>query len=338
MDERRLEVLRAIVEDYVDTREPVGSRTLVERHHLGVSPATIRNDMAALEEAGLIAQPHTSAGRIPTDKGYRYFVDQLSTVKPLNPAERRAIQKLLDGAHDLDDIVERTVRLLAQLTQQVAIVQYPSIKRSSVRHIELVNVAQNRLLLVAITDTGNVQQRAIDASFEISEQDLGELRARINAAAAGLRSSEVSAAVSRLVEVFPADLHPLIESISSALAQCLEGELEDRVVLAGTANLARTGIDFTRSISPVLDAIEEHVVLLRLLQEMAEDARDVAVRIGSENVHDGLIETSLVSTGYGVGDDLRARMGVLGPTRMNYPTSIATVRAVARYVSRILAG
>ena len=137
-EDRRLAVLRAIVEDYVQTREPVGSKALVERHSLGVSPATIRNDMAALEEEGYIAQPHTSAGRVPTDKGYRLFVDRLSTVKPLSPAEKRAIQILLDGAVDLDDVVDRTVRLLAQLTRQVAVVQYPSLTRSTVRHVELV--------------------------------------------------------------------------------------------------------------------------------------------------------------------------------------------------------
>jgi heat-inducible transcriptional repressor len=123
LEDRKLEVLRAIVEDYVSTQEPVGSKTLVDRHSLGVSPATIRNDMAALEDEGYIAQPHTSAGRIPTDKGYRLFVDKLSSVKPLTSAERRAIQSFLDGAVDLDDIVGRTVRLLAQLTRQVAVVQ-----------------------------------------------------------------------------------------------------------------------------------------------------------------------------------------------------------------------
>src|SRR5215210_6198298 len=139
-DDRKLAVLRAIVEDYVSTQEPVGSKALVERHSLGVSPATIRNDMAALEDEGYIAQPHTSAGRVPTDKGYRLFVDRLTTVKPLSPAERRAIQSLLDGAVDLDDVVARTVRLLAQLTRQVAVVQYPSLSRSTVRHIELVPV------------------------------------------------------------------------------------------------------------------------------------------------------------------------------------------------------
>ena len=137
-DERRLEVLRAIVQDYVSTNDPVGSKALAERHDLGVSPATIRNDMAVLEEQGYITQPHTSAGRVPTDKGYRLFVDRLSAVKPLSVAERRAIERFLDGAVDLHDVLGRTVRLLAQLTRQVAVVQYPTLSRSAVRHLEVV--------------------------------------------------------------------------------------------------------------------------------------------------------------------------------------------------------
>jgi len=140
LDDRKLEVLRAIVEDYVATQEPVGSRALVERHQLGVSPATVRNDMAVLEEEGYIRQPHTSAGRVPTDAGYRLFVDRLSG-QGAQPGERRAIERFLAGAVDLDDVVHRTVRLLAQLTRHVAVVQYPSLARSSVRHLELVPIS-----------------------------------------------------------------------------------------------------------------------------------------------------------------------------------------------------
>src|ERR1700749_4807138 len=153
LDERKLAVLRAIVEDYVSTTEPVGSKSLVDRHHLNVSPPTIRNDMAVLEEEGYIVQPHTSAGRIPTDKGYRLFVDRLSSVKPMSVAERRAIESFLEGAIDLDDVVRRSVRLLAQLTRQVAVVQYPTLQRSSVRHVELVHLQASRVLLIFITDT-----------------------------------------------------------------------------------------------------------------------------------------------------------------------------------------
>src|SRR4051794_12358437 len=165
-DDRKLAVLRAIVEDYVSTQEPVGSKALVERHSLGVSPATVRNDMAALEEEGFITQPHTSAGRIPTDKGYRLFVDRLTTLKPMSVAEKKAIATFLDGAVDLDDVVHRSVRLLSQLTRQVAVVQFPTLSRSTVRHVELVSLSPTRLLVVLILSTGRVEQRLV----EVDEQ------------------------------------------------------------------------------------------------------------------------------------------------------------------------
>src|ERR1700739_3609863 len=181
LDERKLAVLRAIVEDYVSTTEPGGSKPRVDRHGLDVSPATIRNDMAVLEEQGFIAQPYTSAGRIPTDKGYRLFVDRLSSIKAISGGERRAIETFLAGAYSLDDVVTRTVRLLAQLTRQVAVVQYPSLSRSSVRHIELVAVAPRRLLLGLITDTGGVEQAIVDLPDDAAPESIAHLRAVLNA-------------------------------------------------------------------------------------------------------------------------------------------------------------
>jgi heat-inducible transcriptional repressor len=336
-EDRRLAVLRAIVEDYVQTREPVGSRALVDRHSLGVSPATIRNDMAALEEEGYIAQPHTSAGRVPTDKGYRLFVDRLTTVKPLSPAEKRAIAMLLDTAVDLDDVVDRTVRLLAQLTRQVAVVQYPSLSRSTVRHVELVPVGAGRLLVVLITNTGRVEQRHVEVGFDAEEGLLGELRARLNSAITGRRLTEVPPAVESLSEAFGPEDRRLVQAVLDAVEDSLAIEREERIVLAGTANLARSGPDFVGSIGPVLEALEEQVVLLRLLGEMAEDASGVGVLIGRETAHAGLAETAVVASGYGSDGEVVARLGVLGPTRMDYATTIAAVRAVARYVSKILA-
>src|SRR3954468_24763257 len=185
VEDRKLAVLRAIVEDYVQTQEPVGSKALVDRHRLGVSPATVRSDMAALEEEGFIMQPHTSAGRIPTDKGYRLFVDRLTSVKPLSPAERRAIATFLQGAVDLDDVVHRSVRLLAQLTQQVAIVQYPTLSRSTVRHVEVVMLSASKLLLVVITSSGRVEQRIVELSSPLDDDVLADVRARLNTAVVG---------------------------------------------------------------------------------------------------------------------------------------------------------
>src|SRR4029453_2679452 len=139
--------------------------------------ATVRNDMAALEEEGYIAQPHTSAGRIPTDAGYRLFVDKLSTVKALSQAEKRAISTFLAGAVDLDDVVRRTVRLLAQITRQVAIVQYPTLTRSTVRHVEVVTMSPRRLLVVLITSTGRIEQRIIESGDDVAEDVVADLRA-----------------------------------------------------------------------------------------------------------------------------------------------------------------
>ncbi|GAA2729645.1 heat-inducible transcriptional repressor HrcA [Cellulomonas aerilata] len=337
-EDRRLEVLRAIVEDYVQTREPVGSRMLVERHALGVSPATIRNDMAALEEGGFIAQPHTSAGRVPTDKGYRLFVDRLSTVKPLSSPEKRAIQAFLDEAVDLDDVVDRSVRLLAQLTQQVAVVQYPSLRRSAMRHLELVQVGERRLLVVIITDTGRVEQRTLELAGVPTDDVVAELRARLNALAVGQRLPQLVPLLDTLPQAFAPDAQPLVRSVTEIVEETLAEESEERIVLAGTANLARGSSDFSHSLGPVLEALEEQVVLLRLLTEMAEDAASVAVRIGHETQHEGLAETSFVTTGYGAEGNALARIGSIGPTRMDYPATMASVRAVARYLSRVLAG
>ena len=181
-DDRRFEVLRAIVADFVATKEPIGSKALVERHHLGVSSATVRNDMAVLEAEGYIAQPHTSSSRVPTEKGYREFVDRIHDVKPLSSPERRAIQSFLESGVDLDAVLRRAGRLLAQLTRQVAVVQYPTLSRSAVRHLEVVQVAASRLMLVLITDTGRVEQRVVECPADIDAGAVAELRTLLNSA------------------------------------------------------------------------------------------------------------------------------------------------------------
>lgn len=335
IDDRKLEVLRAIVEDYVATQEPVGSKALVDRHQLGVSSATIRNDMATLEDEGYIAQPHTSAGRVPTDKGYRLFVDRLSNVKPLSVAERRAIRSFLDGAVDLDDVISRTVRLLAQLTRQAAVVQYPSLTRSTVRHVELVLLGQQRVLVVLITDTGRVEQRVVELPVEVDHAVLADLRARLNALVVGLDFASVASKVADLPEQFSHEDRPVVSGVAVTLLESLVERGEERVAVAGTANLARYGQEFDHELEPLLSALEEQVVLLRLLGQ-ATSPSPVTVRIGHENAPSGLSSTSIVTTGYGPADHALGNLAVLGPTRMDYPGTIAAVAAVARYVSQIL--
>lgn len=329
---RRLEILRAIVDEYVATHEPVGSKVLAEKHNLGVSPATIRNEMAVLEEEGLIAQPHTSAGRIPTDLGYRAFVDQLATVKPLSTPERRAIETFLEGALDLDDVVMRTVKLLADVTKQVAVVQYPSLVKSKVRHVELVLLHQTRAMLILITDTGRVEQRTIDLATEIDEDFLNNMRIKLNNSISGQKLPDVADRLSVLMDSLSAiDRRNMAVVVSTLIEMALE-KPEEKVVLAGTANLTRFREDFSAQIHPILEALEEQVVLLRLLGGASSGALGLQVRIGSEQQDANLRETSVISTSYGeVG-----ALGVIGPTRMDYASSMAAVSAVANYVSRYL--
>lgn len=331
MQERRLAVLRAIVEDYVATEEPVGSKTLVERHGLGVSPATVRNDMAVLEEEGYITQPHTSAGRVPTDKGYRLFVDRLTSLKPMSGPERRAISSFLHGAVDLDDVVQRSVRLLSQLTRQVAIVQYPTLSRSTVRHVEVVSLTPTRLMVVLILSTGRVEQRIVETLTEYDDPDLASLRDRLNAATDSKPIAEAAEALRELAESIPATA-TVVDTVVDAM---LDHRRDERIVVSGASNLARFGDSFDTAVRPILEALEEHVILLKLMGE-ATAAGQVTVRIGAEGPYEQLSSTSVVTTGYGPRDEALATLGVVGPTRMDYPGTMAAVRAVAAYVSTIL--
>ena len=337
-DDRKLDVLRAIVEDYVATEEPVGSKALVERHGLGVSPATVRNDMAALEDEGYIAQPHTSAGRVPTDKGYRLFVDRLTTVKPMSSAERRAIATFLDEAVDLDDVVHRSVRLLSQLTRQVAVVQYPTLSRSTVRHIDVIALTESRLLLVLILSTGRVEQRLVEVDRPITDEQLAELRSLVLRATVGEVIADAGAALQalRAPETAGGLDRDVTDDVVAVLCEAMSDHRSDqRVAVGGAANLARYGDSFDSAVRPLLEALEEHVVLLKLLGE-AHTGDAVTVRIGHEGPYQELSATSVVASGYGPGDEALATLGIVGPTRMDYPGTMAAVRAVARYVSRIL--
>lgn len=336
VSDRSLEVLRVIVQDYVASREPVGSKSIADRHPFGVSAATIRNDMALLEEEELITAPHTSSGRIPTDKGYRVFVDQLVGLRPLSSAQRHAIGAFLGSAVDLDEVLSRTVRLLSQLTHQVALVQYPSLSRSQVRHIEFVPLSGTKILTVLITDTARVEQRVIDVPNEVDEIFLSELRARLNTAVVGVPLGEAAERLRSASDAFQPDRVPVVETIAASLIEQVLANREDRLVMAGAANLARTEKDFPGSIFPVLEAIEQQVVLLKLFGEMESDQHGVSVSIGRENAGFGLSEASVLSSGYSSSSGEIARLGVLGPTRMDYSNNMAAVRAVARYLSRLL--
>ncbi|MEY4457574.1 MAG: heat-inducible transcriptional repressor HrcA [Actinomycetota bacterium] len=335
VSERALEVLRVIVADYVASREPVGSKAIVERHGFSVSAATIRNDMAVLEEENLIHAPHTSAGRIPTDLGYRMFVNHFAEMRPLSSAQRHAIEKFLDDSVDLDDVFHRTVRLLSQLTNQVALVQYPSFGQDTVRHLEIVSLGHGRYLGILILDGGRVDQNIMELPRDIEDDFLAHMRAVLNAAVVGKSIAALPAELRSVKLQLPEHNQLIWDSVVSAVTAQAEAQRVDKLVISGAANIALAEDDFGGNIVPVLDAIDEQVTLLKLFREMELDEHGVGARIGRE-MQGTLAETSLVSSEYFVGNGESARLGILGPTRMNYDTNFGAVRAVARYLSRML--
>ena len=335
--ERRLEVLRAIVEDFIATNEPVGSKALVDRHRLGVSSATIRNDMAALEEEGLIVAPHTSAGRVPTDLGYRVFVDRLADLKPMSGAERRAIAAFLEEATDLDDVVHRAVRTLAQLTRSVAVMQYPTLSSSRVRHVEVVSLAPGRGSCSCSSPTpAGSSSGSSTLPATSAERVVADLRTTLNAALRDRLLVEAPAIVTALPAAVDPDLRDTVTVLTGVLLDALVERRSDRVVLAGTANLSDYTLDF-----PAIRPGARGAGGADGDAQAAGECADVRQRGGqhrrgepARGPVDRLGHRHRVRRAAGAAF---GAVGVLGPRRMDYGSTMGRVAAVARYVGQIIA-
>lgn len=335
--QRRQQVLRAIIADYIGSQEPVGSKALLERHKLNVSSATIRNDMAVLEAEGLIEQQHASSGRIPTQKGYREFVNTLDHVKPLSGAERRAISSYLEEAVDLEDVLRRSVQLLAQLTRQAAVVALPNLEVARVKHIEVVALTPLRLLVVLITDNGQVEQRNVELQHMVNPEAVAWLRDHLNAVLGEKTLAEASSSLAQLSQRAPADYRDMVLRAATVLIETMVERPSDRFIVAGASHLVRGGGEQALALAELLDALEEQVVVLRLLSN-TPDLGDVSVLIGEENTPQQLHRASVVTSAYGAADTTLGGLGVVGPTYMDYMGTIARVGTVAQYVSKIIAG
>lgn len=335
VSDRALSVLRVIVQDYIQSSEPVASKAIAERPGFDVSAATIRNDMAALEEEELITAPHTSAGRVPTDKGYRVFVDSLNDYRPLSSAQRSAIERFLEESVDLDDTLTKTVRMLAHLTNQVALLQYPTFGAARVRHVEIVPMDSHRAMAILITDSGRVDQSVVDWAHDVDEATISELKRVTNDCVVGKSLDDVPSLLQALPDTVEPARRELVDRLSDALARTLEAHRTNRLVMAGAANLVRSESDFSHSVYPVLEAIEEQVTVLKLFGEMVGDDVEVPTRIGRE-MGGALSETAVVAGAYQASTSDSGVVGLLGPTRMDYPTNMSAVRAVAKYLTRHL--
>lgn len=336
LSDRRNEILRAIVRHYVRSGEPVGSKTLVERYKLDVSPATVRNEMAALEEAGLIYQPHTSAGRVPTDSGYRLFVDR-STPPRLPEKEARRIRSFfIEPRWELEDALRHTASLLSSLTDHAAVVFAPPLARSLVRHVELVELTGARSMVVMVTDTGRVENHVISIpEGHLDDPQLDQAGEMLNRLLEGVPLDEAVTTIRSGMERVPLELRELIAEVAIALEESLAERDVDRMFLEGTSNIVdEAKFADLETVRQVIGALEHRRLLLEVLAD-ALSLGSVSVRIGSENPASEMQFCSVITAPYG-SDNPIGSLGVVGPTRMDYRRTIAAVHEVSASLGRML--
>ena len=335
LDERKRSVLRAIVTEYIGTGQPVGSAHVVEAAGLEVSAATVRSDMGALEELGLITQPHTSAGRVPTDRGYRWFVDDLRNAPVLDTRQREVIQELLGSARDVEDLLARTTTVLSQLTRLVSLVISPAIATSRLRLVELVTLGPLTALLLLVADTGRVEKHTVELPVGGDERDLDRVRTMLADRLVGRRFGDVAVVLRQLSDEAPSDLRALVRTVADAASDVREDRVH-QVFVGGQSTLADDVSLQRDELARLLQLLEERETLARMLEETVEGPEQGAptVRIGEENALEDLRTTSLVAQRYQLVSS--GSLGVLGPTRMDYGSALATVRAVSDELQRTL--
>ena len=331
LDERKSAILRAVVQEYIETAQPVGSAHLARTRNLGVSPATVRNEMAVLEREGFLAHPHTSAGRIPTDKGYRFFVDNISLPqRALEPAHKQQVQSFFTQAHgQIEEMLHDTSRLLSSLTHYAAVVVAPGHEDATVRSVQIVGLGARVALVVAVLSTGAVEKATLELRDEVGAERLAAAGAHLAAHLTGLQVSDNSAIPATGDERTDA----LVGAARTALLECHKHEAE-QVYVGGASQMAAT-FEAVATVRRVLTILEQQYVLVSLLQEALSDDR-LKVVIGSEHGVESLAECSVVVAPYEVGGLRAGTIGVLGPTRMNYPQAMAAVAVVGQRLGRHL--
>jgi len=334
LDERKAAILRAIVEHYVDSAQPVGSQTVTQTAGLGVSAATVRNEMSVLERDGFIAQPHTSAGRVPTDSGYRYYVDHLAGAGALAPAERRRIADFFTTATmAMDDLLHETSQLLARVTAHAAVVVGPQAESVHVRSVHLALLQPRLLLAVVVMSNGAVEKETVVLDAAADSEDVGIASARLATHFSGRRLAELP--TMKYAGGFGDRADSLARASCDALAAYVRVHHDEPLYVGGASRLAAEQEAFaSTSASGLLELLEQHVVLGTLLRELLGPG--LTVRIGAENELADLRECSLVLAPYLVEGEAIGTVGVLGPTRMDYRRAQAAVSTVSRQLGQQL--
>lgn len=326
LDERKTAILRAVVQEYIATAQPVGSTHIANAPGVQVSSATVRNEMAVLEQEGYLAQPHTSAGRVPTDKGYRFYVDHMATPGRLEPVAQQRVGEFFDSSHGrLEELLHQTTNLLAQVTRHAALVVGPRAERATVRSVQVVSLSQKLATVVAVLSNGTVENEVIELPADTSDVRLAAASAHLQAHLSG-SSLEASVTV-------PATGDRELDAVCDAAQRSLGRAHDEPVFVGGAASMAHA-FDTVDTVRSVLRTLEQQYVMVSLVRDVLN--RGLSVAIGAEHGVEPLVACSVVVKPVVVDGEQVGTVGVLGPTRMDYPQALATVEAVSDGLSRRL--
>lgn len=336
LTERSRQILEAIIEDYIKTAEPVGSRSVTRRHGLSLSPATVRNVMSDLEELGFLASPHTSAGRVPTDKAFRFYVDSLLQVRSIDDEQRDEICRHYRGqGRDVGEILKETSRILSSISHYIGIVVAPRFTANVFRQIEFVKLCGSRILAILVSESGVVQNRIIESNEEIPSEDLVRMSNYLNNLLKGLTISEVKARIFQEMESDKVRYDDLMSKALKLSEQTLD-EPDAEVFIEGQVNiLEQPEFADVDKMKEIFRAFEEKGQLITLL-DRCMDAERVNIFIGAENFLNRMNQLSVITAPYASGRNTLGVLGVIGPTRMGYDRVIPIVDYTARMLSKLL--
>ncbi|MEY4131898.1 MAG: heat-inducible transcription repressor HrcA [Actinomycetota bacterium] len=330
LDERKAKILQAVVTEYIETAQPVGSGHVAAKADVKVSPATVRNDMAALEAEGFLAQPHTSAGRIPTEKGYRFFVDQLGGPGRLGASETQQVRAFFAQTHkQIDQMLADTSRLLSSLTHNAAVVVGPQPEVTTVRSVQLVSLNARNILLVVVFSNGAVEKYSLEFSEDVDELSVNAAGVQLSTLMVGTSLAKISTPSEQNEQT------SISEKIVSLALEKVKGESHqsEHVFIGGTSQMV-SNFDAVRKVSEILHILEEQLVVVSLLEDVL--SRGLSVAIGRETGSEALADCALVVAPYEIDGEFAGTIGVLGPTRMHYDQALSAVAVVANRLGRTL--
>lgn len=334
MDERKRKILQAIIDDYIDTAEPIGSRTIARKHELGLSSATIRNEMADLEEMGYLAQPHTSSGRVPSDKGYRLYVDQLMQVHELNTDEINKIKSAMEmHINELSQLIRQALAVLSRFTKYTSMAMTPQMKRSTIKAIQTVPIETGKAMVIVVTNAGVVRSSLVKISESVQPDMLIMISNVLNNKLTGLTIEEVNVRIIKEMEKEVGISGEILLPILEGAADCVNQIDNPEVYIEGATNIFNHPefMDMIKA-RDFMNILDEKANLCKMLLDSFESG-GITIRIGSENDMSGIRECSLITANYNIADTFTGTIGIIGPTRMEYPRVVSSMRYVRRLMN-----